>query len=75
MIDDDYQYGDEWDWDKNDPRQYCKHGTFIGSWWGPDLMCWKCEIGEDEVETDDPDDDDFADSTPERFSSDEEHLL
>lgn len=64
MIDDDYQYGDEWDWDKNDPRQYCKHGTFIGSWWGPDLMCWKCEIGED---------DDV--STREKFSSDEEHLL
>lgn len=48
MIDEDYQYGDEWDWDKEDPRQYCKHGTFIGSWWGPDLMCFRCEIGDDE---------------------------
>lgn len=47
MIDDDYEYGDEWDWDKSDPRQYCKHGTFIGSWWGPDIMCFKCEIGDD----------------------------
>lgn len=47
MIDDDYQYGDEWDWDKEDPRQYCKHGTFIGSWWGPDIMCFKCEIGDE----------------------------
>lgn len=77
MIDDDYQYGDEWDWDKNDPRQYCKHGTFIGSWWGPDLMCWKCEIGDDsDVDVDDPDnDDDFADSIPEKFSINEEHLL
>ena len=46
MIDDDYHYGDEWDWDQSDPRQYCVHGTFVGSWWGPDLMCWKCEMGE-----------------------------
>jgi len=52
MWDDDYEYGDEWDWDKGDSRQYCKHGTFIGSWWGPDLMCWKCEIGDDEVRLD-----------------------
>lgn len=49
-IDEDYQYGDEWDWDKSDPRQYCKHGTFIGSWWGPDIMCYHCEIGDDDDE-------------------------
>lgn len=44
--DDDYQYGDEWDWDKNDSSQYCKHGTFIGSWWGPDILCGRCEMGD-----------------------------
>lgn len=43
----DYEYGDEWDWDKEDPRQYCHHGKFIGSWWGPDILCMDCEIGED----------------------------
>jgi hypothetical protein len=45
-IDEDYRYGDEWDWDQSDPAQYCEHGTFIGSWWGPDLMCWRCEMGD-----------------------------
>lgn len=45
-MEDDYEYGDEWDWDRNDKSQYCKHGTFIGSWWGPDLMCGKCEDGD-----------------------------
>lgn len=40
---DDYQVGDEWDWDKSDSKQYCKHGTFIGSWWGPDILCIQCE--------------------------------
>ena len=42
---DDYQTGDEFDWDKSDSSQYCEHGTFIGSWWGPDLMCGRCEGG------------------------------
>ena len=37
-IDNDYEHGDEWDWDRNDKSQYCEHGTFIGSWWGPDLL-------------------------------------
>lgn len=46
IIDDDYQYGDEWDWDKNDKSQYCRHGNFIGSWWGPDILCGACEVGE-----------------------------
>ena len=41
---DDYEPGDEFDWDRNDDNQYCKHGTFIGSWWGPDLMCLACEM-------------------------------
>jgi hypothetical protein len=45
-IDDDYEYGDEWDWDRNDRSQYCIHGTFIGSWWGPDILCGRCEMGE-----------------------------
>lgn len=42
-MDEDYEYGDEWDWDRNDKKQYCEHGTFIGSWWGPDLLCGECE--------------------------------
>lgn len=33
------------DEDPNDSRQYCKHGTFIGSWWGPDYLCGWCEDG------------------------------
>lgn len=37
--------GDQWDWDRNDDSQYCEHGTFIGSWWGPDIMCFECEMG------------------------------
>lgn len=44
MIDD-YEYGDEWDWDRNDSSQHCRHGTFIGSWWGPDILCGACEDG------------------------------
>lgn len=46
-ISSDYEYGDEWDWDRSDPRQYCHHGRFIGSWWGPDIMCFDCEMGHD----------------------------
>jgi hypothetical protein len=42
-ADKEYEYGDEWDWDKNDSSQYCKHGNFIGSWWGPDILCILCE--------------------------------
>lgn len=34
-----------YDADHDDPRQYCKHGTFIGSWWGPDYLCMDCELG------------------------------
>ena len=45
-IDDDYEIGDEFDWDRNDRSQYCKHGKFIGSWWGPDILCGACEFGE-----------------------------
>jgi hypothetical protein len=44
--DDDYVPGDEYDWDRSDDGQYCRHGTFIGSWWGPDLLCIQCECGE-----------------------------
>jgi len=44
LIEDDYEEGDRWDWDKNDKSQYCKHGSFIGSWWGPDISCFKCEM-------------------------------
>lgn len=34
-----------YDADHDDPRQFCRHGTFIGSWWGPDYMCFDCEMG------------------------------
>jgi len=34
-----------YDADHDDPRQYCIHGTFIGSWWGPDYLCPACEQG------------------------------
>lgn len=47
VFDDDYTDDDRYDWDRNDPRQRCKHGTFIGSWAGPDLMCFDCEMGDD----------------------------
>jgi hypothetical protein len=33
------------DEDYDDPRQRCQHGTFIGSWWGPDYLCGRCEDG------------------------------
>lgn len=40
-----------YDGDTNDPKQHCRHGTFIGSWWGPDILCGACEMGdEDEAE-------------------------
>lgn len=41
----DYMPGDEYDWDQSNDSQYCEHGTFIGSHWGPDLMCGWCEDG------------------------------
>lgn len=34
-----------YDEDRSDERQYCVHGTFIGSWWGPDYLCGYCEMG------------------------------
>ena len=33
-----------YDEDYDDPRQRCRHGNFIGSWWGPDYMCFDCEM-------------------------------
>ena len=29
--------------DTDDSRQYCRHGRFVGSWWGPDYLCGECE--------------------------------
>ena len=46
VMGDDYEIGDEYDWDRSDRSQYCKHGKFIGSWWGPDILCGYCEAGE-----------------------------
>lgn len=34
-----------YDADHDDPSQYCEHGSFIGSWWGPDYLCQWCEDG------------------------------
>jgi hypothetical protein len=36
-----------YDADHTDDSQYCRHGTFIGSWWGPDYLCQWCELGEE----------------------------
>lgn len=41
---DDSDYG-QYDEDMDDSSQYCEHGRFIGSWWGPDYMCGYCEMG------------------------------
>lgn len=40
-----------YDADVSDPGQYCKHGTFVGSWWGPDYMCGLCEAGFEPVDS------------------------
>lgn len=45
---DDYNEDDRWDWDRTDPRQYCRHGSFIGSYWGPDILCADCESMDDD---------------------------
>jgi hypothetical protein len=34
-----------YDADHDDSSQYCAHGTWIGSWWGPDYLCQWCEDG------------------------------
>jgi hypothetical protein len=56
VMEDDYEVGDEFDWDRNDSSQYCKHGRFIGSWWGPDILCGACEAGDEPMIIDDTDD-------------------
>lgn len=33
--------------DYDNPRNYCRHGTFIGDPYGADLMCYWCETGEE----------------------------
>lgn len=43
----DYTNDGRWNWGPNNPEQHCKHSTFIGSWWGPDILCHWCESGED----------------------------
>lgn len=45
---DDYTEDDRWDWDRDDPTQYCRHGSFIGSSWGPDILCGACESMNDD---------------------------
>lgn len=44
----DYTEADRWDWDYGDPRQRCRHGNFIGSAWGPDILCGDCESMQDD---------------------------
>jgi hypothetical protein len=39
-----------YDADFSDNSQYCVHGTFIGSWWGPDYLCGWCEDGISEAD-------------------------
>lgn len=34
-----------YDADHDDASQFCEHGNFIGSWWGPDYLCQWCEDG------------------------------
>lgn len=34
-----------YDADHDDPAQYCVHGNWVGSWWGPDYLCGYCEDG------------------------------
>lgn len=34
-----------YDADHDDSSQYCQHGNFRGSWWGPDYLCQWCEDG------------------------------
>ena len=45
MRDYDYTDGDRFDFDHADDSQHCEHGTFVGSWWGPDILCGWCEDG------------------------------
>ena len=35
----------EYDGDRQDASQYCEHGKYVGSWWGPDILCGYCESG------------------------------
>jgi hypothetical protein len=35
----------EHDGDRQDASQYCEHGKYVGSWWGPDILCGYCEDG------------------------------
>lgn len=41
-----------YDGDLDDPSQRCKHGTFIGSHWGPDYLCPACECPHDDFDED-----------------------
>jgi len=25
------------------PGDTCRHGTYVGDAWGPDILCWRCE--------------------------------
>lgn len=34
-----------YDADHSDETQYCRHGVWVGSWWGPDYLCQWCEMG------------------------------
>lgn len=46
------QYGDLWDEDTQtlyeDDSTRCPHGTYTGTPGGPDFMCGRCEMGDDD---------------------------
>jgi hypothetical protein len=44
-VTDGYDEALGYDADHSDESQYCRHGSFIGSWWGPDYLCGACEMG------------------------------
>ncbi len=51
LLDDDVVDYELVEWDDNEEDMniqtvYCKHGTYIGTWDGPDYMCNFCENGE-----------------------------
>lgn len=45
-------YVDEYGGDLSDPTQRCKHGTFIGTWAGPDYLCPACECPHNSFDAD-----------------------
>jgi len=34
--------------DEEPHPEYCRHGTYVGCWWGPDYLCGACEMDIDD---------------------------